>query len=255
MMSEDSRFGGSSGTQAGHGGQDFGFFAQAAVGAPSQFGGPPDPVTQRFSAPPPQPAPGQLGPPPSPLAPSWPVAAPGPGPQPYPPAPRRGLPVWAIVAICVPGSLIVLAILAAIAIPVFLNLRSTPVMPDSIGGVARSTDANMARSAAQIRDRLSRQNPGSKIDAAGYGTFQSGYLLVSANLRMNPSQEFGALGSTIAPAAFGQTQCATNAASHVSLCVRTGTRGSVELLAPGGSELSQLAADTDQAWAAQPFGN
>jgi hypothetical protein len=234
-MTEDSRFSGSSGTPAGSDGadQDFGFFTSAPAAAPTQF-----------------------GPPPAPLAPPVPYGPPPAyGQPPYPPVQRSGLPVWAIVAICVPAALVVLGILAAIAIPVFLNQRSKPVMPASIRGVPRSTDTNLTDTATQIRDRMSRENPHSLTDAASYGTAKSGYVLVGANLRINPSQEFGDLASTGGLMSFGATQCATNAQSHVSLCVHTGTRGSVELVALGGSDLAQLAADTDKAWSAQPFGH
>jgi hypothetical protein len=259
-MSEDSRFDGHPGTPAGGKAarQDYGFFTSAPAAAPTQFAGPPASAT----APPPgqalpQAAHDQFGPPPA-ARPAPPVAHGSPpvyGQPPYPPAPRGGLPVWAIVAICVPAALVVLGILAAIAIPVFLNQRSTPVMPDSIRGVSRSTDPAMTDTAAHSRDQLRRANPGAKIDAAVYGTSRSGYVLIGANLRMNPSQEFGTLGATDAPMYFGTTQCATAAQSHVSLCVHIGTRGSVELLALGGSNLSQLATDTAKAWSAQPFGN
>jgi hypothetical protein len=165
------------------------------------------------------------------------------------------MPVWLIVAICVPVGLIFVGILAAIAIPVFLNQRSTPVMPDNVRGVARTTDPVLTQTAQSTRDGLLRNNPKGKIDVAGYGDMKSGYVVVGANLRMNAAQEFGSMGNDVAPTAFGEIECATDTRSHVSMCLRVGTRGSVEVMAIGGSELSDLALETSKVWGAQPYGN
>jgi hypothetical protein len=281
-MTEDSRFGGTPKRAYGPASEDYGFFTTPKESAPSHFGGPSGAPSQ-FGGPPPAPAPpapraapaylppaaaapaipaqatpaagNQFGPPPSPLAQPWqsgPPAAPG---QPYPAVARRGLPAWAIVAICVPVGFIFLGILAAIAIPVFLNARSTPVMPESVHGVGRTSDPVLTQNMRNVRDGLLRKNPGSKIDVAGYGAMNSGYVVVGANLRLDATREFTSMGSSAAPMLFGEIQCGTNISSHISMCLRVGTRGSVEVMAIGGSDLSELAVETSKVWSAQPFGN
>lgn len=227
-MSEDDRFGGS---------------ATPPQPPPSQFGSPPPP--DPFGAPPP---PDPFGAPPASGQPLYPS-------QQYPSTPRRGLPVWAIVAICVPVGLVVLGILAAIAIPMFLNARSTPVMPTSVAGVARSTDAGMTKAADNIHTRVSEQNPKAKVDAAGYGSLAAGYLLMSMNRRVDPAVEFSELGVTDGQLSFGEVRCGANARLHLSLCLRNGLRGSIELFQLGDVKLSALAAKADAAWAEQPFGH
>jgi hypothetical protein len=267
-MSEDSRFSGSSGTPGGGNGagQDYGFFTTAPAPAPTQFGGPPAQSAPPASPVPQQPALAQFGPPASPVPqqpapaqfgpPASPVAAPGQfGPPPYPPVQRRGLPVWAIVAICVPAAFVVLGILAAIAIPVFLNQRSTPVMPNSISGVPRSTDPAMTQAVDEVKKQVLKQNPGHKVDTAGYGSLDAGYVVMGTNMRVNGASEFASLGLTSGQTSFGDDQCATNAANRASLCVHVGTRGSIEVLQFGTTELSTLAAQTDKVWSAQPFGS
>lgn len=127
---------------------DLGFFGPAGP-ARSQLPLPPNPPAVLPSQPAEAPnlfAPpaGQFGPPP--------VAPFGAGsPAVYAPYPavqqRGGLPGWAIAAICVPVVLIVMAILAAIAIPTFLDQRerasaeaTTITLPEAVEGLPRSTD-------------------------------------------------------------------------------------------------------------------
>jgi hypothetical protein len=278
-MSEDQQFGGATkppadGTAAG---TDYGFFAATPVAAPTQFGGPPGPAPApgQLGAPPPQfgpptqlgPPPPQFGPPPPQFGPPPPQFGPPPpqfgapasfgaqptyGPPPYPPAPRRGLPAWAIVAICVPAGLVVLGILAAIAIPVFLNHRNAPLMPDTLGGLSIATESTMTQTADEVRKEVTKQNPGRKVDVASYGTVQTGYLLMGLNVRVDSTREFRDLGATGAPVTIGEVQCATGT-ERISMCLRTGLRGSVEVMRFGTTDLSQLAAVTQEAWAEQPF--
>jgi hypothetical protein len=269
-MSDDNRFGGAP-ARPERGNDDYGFFTQSPAAPPSHFGGPPDapapatrpaapylpPATAVLAIPAQATAPpaNEFGPPPSPLAQPWqsgPPPAPG---QAYALAPRSGMPAWAIVAICVPVGLIFIGILAAIAIPVFLNQRSTPVMPDTVRGIARTTDPLLTKTTQSIRDGLLRDNPGSKIDVAGYGDMKSGFVVMGANLRMNAAREFGSMGNSVAPpTAFGEIECASSPTSRVSMCLRVGTRGSVDVMAIGGSDLSELATETSKVWSAQPYG-
>jgi hypothetical protein len=167
---------------------------------------------------------------------------------------RRGLPVWAIVAICVPAGLVVLGILAAIAIPVFLNARSTPVTPDTLGGLSTSADPLLNQAVDIIKTDLARRNPGVKTKAAAYGTLADGYVLVSFAARVSHDQEFRDLGATTAVQSFGDVQCAANATAHTSLCLRGGLRGTVELVAFGSPNITRLASVTGEAWSAQSFG-
>jgi hypothetical protein len=166
-MSEDSQFGRSTGTPAGGkpAGQDYGFFAATPVAAPTPFGSQPRPASPPVNAGPP-PAQGQFGGSgqfggPGQFGAPAPFGAPMTyGPPSYPAAPRRGLPVWAIVAICVPAALVVLGILAAVAVPVFLNQRdkavaaaTTVAMPPQINGMATSANASVR---AQVQDLFSK---------------------------------------------------------------------------------------------------
>jgi hypothetical protein len=242
-MGEDSRFGGSFGGSAGAGSnndRDLGFFAGGPppapaapyVPPPSQYGGPPT----QYGAPP-----TQYG------------APPMFGPGPYSPQQRSGLPVWAIVAICVPVGLIVLGILAAIAIPVFLNQRNTPVTPDRLGGLGRSTDPVMNGTLDSMQGLLSK-NTRVKSAAAAYGVVAEGYVLIAFNAHADADAEFRDLGATTPVQSFGDVQCATDAGARATLCLRTGPRGAVEVVAFGSPDVTRLAAVTDEAWRAQPFG-
>ncbi|MDQ1643565.1 MAG: hypothetical protein QOJ90_2916 [Actinomycetota bacterium] len=121
---------------------------------PSQFGGPPP---SQFGGPPPSqfgtaPAPSQFGT--------------GPAGY-YPPAAASrglgGLPAWAIVVIAVPVGLALLGILAAIAVPVFLNQRAkaldaatTVVFPASIENLPRQTGIDAQNAMDSVLSRLPR---------------------------------------------------------------------------------------------------
>jgi hypothetical protein len=191
---------------------------------------------------------------PSPIAPPAQFAADAAyGQSPYAPVRRRRLPTWAIVAICVPGGFVVLMILAAIAIPVVLNLRSAPVMPDSVGGLTRSTDPGVINVVEQLRKQATSQQSRGKMRVAGYGTVSSGYLVLGLNGRIDETKEFSDLGATEAPKSFGDVRCASSKARTASACLRTATQGSIEIVRLGTDDLSLLATETAKAWAAQPF--
>jgi hypothetical protein len=238
---------------------DLGFFAGPALPhGISSFGSAPaqppssPPAPSRFSTP----SVNQFG-----TAPTAPFGPPpqvyGPGgypPQPYGPPKRGGLPVWAIVAICVPTVFIVLGILAAIAIPVFLNVRNTPVAPDQLGGLSASTDPQMNRTVEAISKGLANDAKGVKTEVAGYGTLSGGYVLLAFSTRVDPDGEFRDLGATGTWQIFGDVQCATSANGDTSMCMHTSLRGAVEVATFGTVDLAKLAVVTDEAWAAQPFG-
>jgi hypothetical protein len=268
-MTEDNRFGSFGGNPAAStaAGEDLGFFASAPVRPPAEVVAPDQsPVDNRFGGPPapPAPPPGQFAPPsqfapppPGQFAAAAPFGAPvGHPQQSYPPVQqRRGMPAWAIVAICVPAALIVVGILAAIAIPVFLNARNTPVAPESLGGMSATTDPQMTQAVTTVKDQLTRDNTAIKVEAAGYGTMTNGYVLMALGARVDTNREFGDLGATNGTQSFGDVQCAVNATNHVSLCLRTSLRGAVELVSFGGITLPALAQVTNEAWAAQPYGS
>jgi hypothetical protein len=235
-MGEDSRFGGSFGGSAGAGSnndREVGFFAGGPAPAPAA---PYVPPHSQYGAPP-----TQYG------------APPMFGPGPYSPPQRSGLPVWAIVAICVPAALIVVGILAAIAIPVFLNQRNTPVTPDRLGGLSRSTDP-VLNGALDSMQGLLGKNTGVRSTAAAYGVVAEGYVLVAFNANTAADAQFRDLGATTPVQSFGDVQCATNTGAPATLCLRTGPRGTVEVVAFGSPDVTRLAAVTDEAWRAQPFG-
>jgi hypothetical protein len=88
---------------------------------------------------------------PAPVDRAWPPSAdvlPGAAPavwpsQPYAPPPRTGMPGWAIGLIAGGAALFVVALLAAVALPTFLDQRAraqTPHIPDRIGALTRSSD-------------------------------------------------------------------------------------------------------------------
>jgi hypothetical protein len=235
LAGTDDRFGGSAPSAAPAAS------AEAFDGPPpgaGALGGPPPPG--QFGGPPP---PGQFGGPP-------PIYA---APE-YSPGKRGGLPVWAIVAICIPAGLVVLGILAAIAIPVFLNQRNTPVAPATLGGLATSTDPQMNTAVSSIRTELAKRNQSVKSKVAGYGGLRTGYVLMSFGARVDAKGEFQDLGATTPAVTIGDEQCASNPANNVSMCLRTSLRGGVEVASFGQVDLTKLAAITDEAWKAQPFG-
>jgi hypothetical protein len=240
---------------------DLGFFAgPAKPQGISSFGSAPaqphssSPAPSRFATP----SVNQFGT--APIAPSAPFGPPAqryPGgypQQPYGPPKRGGLPGWAIVAICVPLAFVAIGILAAIAIPVFLNVRNTPVAPDQLGGVSVSADPQMNQTVASISNELAKEAPNAKRVVAGYGTPDHGFFLMAFNYRVDTDQEFRDLGASGTWQLFGDARCATSANGDTSLCLHTSLRGAVEVAAFGTVDLAMLAAVTDEAWAAQPFG-
>jgi hypothetical protein len=136
-MSEDARFGAPAGHAAGELPDDFGFFAPVRTAAPGADSMGAAPLAAPFT-------PGQ----PSGSAPFG-TTVPFGAPVPDAPAtvlPPAGLPGWA-VALMGGGVLVVLAIVAAVVIPVFLNngqhsrLAATSLaMPPTVVGLPRSAD-------------------------------------------------------------------------------------------------------------------
>jgi hypothetical protein len=241
-MSQDNQFGGFGGTPSGgsRAADEYGFFASGPPGPPS-----PAPVSSPPQAPQPQSPVGAALAPGSPFAPA------------YRPAGRRVLPVWAIVsivAICVLASFVVLGIVAAIAIPVFLNAHNTPVAPATLGGISRTADPQMSQTVVGAQADARAHNPHIKSLAAGYGTLPSGYLLLSIATPLSYDRELGGLGATTPVRSFGDVRCVSAPSSNTNVCMRVGTRGSVEVASFGTVDLSALAAATDEAWGAQPFG-
>jgi len=149
-MSEDARFGAPVGHVAGEGPDDFGFFAPVRTAAPGGDGaaglGGPATATPFMPGQPAEPVPfGTAGPfgTPAPAAPS---AAPVPS----------GPPVWA-VAVFGACALVVVAVVAAIVIPVLLDngqhsrLAATSLaMPATVVGLPRSADPVSQSQAEQL---------------------------------------------------------------------------------------------------------
>jgi hypothetical protein len=69
---------------------------------------------------------------------------------------RGGMPAWAIALIAIVVSVFILMVLAAVAIPTFLDQRArahTPQIPDRIGQLTWSTDASLQRQAQALADQ------------------------------------------------------------------------------------------------------
>jgi len=84
------------------------------------------------------------------------------------------MPGWAIAVIAIVASFLVLAVLAAVAIPTFLNERAraaAPQIPDRIGALTRSSDEAVTRDVARIAANLGsgqRDKQGAAfVDASG----------------------------------------------------------------------------------------
>lgn len=92
-------------------------------------------------------------------------------PPPYPPAPGRGLPGWAIALIACAAGLVVVLIVAAIAIPVFLDQRekasaaaTTVRMPATVAGLTQTPLTPQLRDQAQaLRDSVAVGMPDPKV--------------------------------------------------------------------------------------------
>jgi hypothetical protein len=190
------------------------------------------------------------------MPPPAPYGAPaGQWPPPYATAPRRGLPVGAIVAICVLGSLVVLGILSAIAIPVFLQQRSTPRMPQSLAGQQVSTDPALQATRDAVLSQMTKVNPTARIRIEAFGDRRLGYLAVTTDTPIDAATELRAMRAA-PPFHLGEIVCGTDETGTVA-CVRTGTRGAVEVLQVSDSglagDVAAVAASTEVLWRAQPF--
>jgi hypothetical protein len=78
------------------------------------------------------------------------------GYAPYTVQQRGGMPGWAIALIAIVASVSVLMVLAAVAIPTFLDQRArahTPQIPDRIGQLTRSTDPSAQQQAQALADQ------------------------------------------------------------------------------------------------------
>lgn len=126
---------------------DLGFFGNPTSQAPSHAAPP-----NQFAPPGQRAVPNQFGPPPIQFgtAPVTPFGAEPPAAySPYPVAQKRGgMPGWAIALIALGVGFIIVAVLAAVAIPVFLDQRerervasTTITFPEAVEGLPRSTDA------------------------------------------------------------------------------------------------------------------
>jgi type II secretory pathway pseudopilin PulG len=139
-----------------------------------QFGGAPS-TSQVGSAP----SVSQFAPPPSQFgaAPSAPLgtaptvyAGPPPAYTAYPHSGKSGLPVWAIVLIAVPAFFVVLGILAAIAIPVFLNQRAKGLDADTTVAYPASIQNLQRETGPEAKNQL--QSVLSELPAADYREVQ-----------------------------------------------------------------------------------
>jgi hypothetical protein len=127
---------------------DLGFFAAPGPAAPPLAPSPP-PATAAFHEPAVFQAPGPFG--------TVPPSAPPPYVHPYAAPARGGLPGWAIALICAGGSVVVLMIVAAVALPVFLHqgdvavAKATTLSPAAqVGDLTQSTDPRVL----QVTDQL-----------------------------------------------------------------------------------------------------
>jgi hypothetical protein len=231
------------------------------VPPPAPQSGPPPSGPPQYAAPPfgtPQYAAPPFG---TPQYAAPPYGAPPFGPPPYgpppfghPPTGRPGLPGWGIALIAGGSIVLILAVLSVIAIPVLLSQRSTPVTPEQLGGLGRSTDPQLTSAETDIHNDVVRLNPGVRTATAVYGTMTAGYVLLSLAAPLDTAQELHNLGGTSPPVNFGDVLCATNASTQTSACVRTSARGSVEVATFTSADLARLAVITREAWRAQPFG-
>ena len=151
----------------------------------------------------------------------------------------------------------VLGILAAIAIPVFLNQRSTPVTPDD-----RPRPRSKHRSGADPDDAeppswIAPGQPGKQGRRGGLRRHEVGLRGHRVRTCGSTPPRSSARWATRLHRTRRSVRSSArrNAASHVSMCLRIGTRGSIEVMAIGGSDLSQLAIETSKVWDAQPYGN
>ncbi len=120
-----------------------------------QFGPPPNPFG---------PPPGQFGPHAPASSARRPASSAPPAPMAYSPYPavqqRGGMPGWAIALIAVVAGVFLVMVLAAVAIPTFLDQRvraHTPQIPDRIGELTRSGDASLQRETQAVADQAVNQ--------------------------------------------------------------------------------------------------
>jgi hypothetical protein len=155
---------------------------------PAMSGPPPPASTAPTLAPPAPVLPDNvyLGPPPGTVLPAPTGAVPLGWSQPGygygPPPPRSGLPLWLVALIATVMAVVILGILAAIAIPVFLNQRAKSqwqatrvVLPGSVAGLDRITGAQ-----ADALIKSMAEPPIEAKDVGVYGTLGPNVVLVMA---------------------------------------------------------------------------
>jgi hypothetical protein len=249
------------GGQGGVPAQQFGGPA-AQPGAPTNQFGPP---TDQFGSPP-----NQFGPPPPTQVGAranqfgTPVAAP-PGWQAAPAARRGGLPGWAIGLIVGAAGLVVLSILAAVAVPVFLNQRAKAVyqattmqFPGAVDGLTRNAaDPTAERLAAAVQRQADAQQGLFVMRGAAYGDATSGSIdyvitghatrsltmLEQTSIRLgmvNASGKQGAALTTEPPGRLGgDFRCAATGQKG-TMCFATDPAGIVVIVIVGGDQAGQV---------------
>jgi hypothetical protein len=178
---------------------------------------------------------------------AWVPEAAAPPPYAAPPGrSRRGLVVVGVV--------VVLLVLAAGALGVsLLNKNKDVTIPNTLGGLSKTTDSSIVNAATQMRTQMAPQANGAKYGVGAYGSAAAGKIafLVVARGSGDINQLFSgaeAGGLKLSPVTkVGDASCATGTDQAVAVCGRTSNDLVVAVVIAGGDS-GTASAMVDQAW-------
>jgi hypothetical protein len=137
-----------------------------------------------------------------------------------------------------------------------VNRNKDIVVPSSLGGLSKSTDASLITGANELKSRLASTAGGAKYDIGVYGSQGSGSVafLVAARGGGTEDDVFSAMsaGGTDVPAPtdVGNSKCSVIDSQGATVCVRT-SGSLVVMVVLSGSDTTKASGMVDEAWGQQ----
>jgi hypothetical protein len=137
-----------------------------------------------------------------------------------------------------------------------MNAEKPIVVPTSLGGLAKSTDASITAQADQLRTSLGQSIHGAKFDVGAYGGQDAGAIaiLVAARNGGSADEFFSGIKSSgldVSDATkVGDSSCVTAATEQVTICLRTSS-GLMVAVVLSGTDQGKAAGMVDEAWGKQ----
>lgn len=137
-----------------------------------------------------------------------------------------------------------------------MNAEKPIVVPTSLGGLDKSTDASITSQADQLRTSLGQSIHGAKFDVGAYGGADAGAIaiLVAARNGGSADEFFSGIKSSGLDVSdqtkVGDSSCVTASSEQVTICLRSSS-GLMVAVVLSGTDQSKAAGMVDEAWAKQ----